>query len=168
MINTGQVIQGSTFVGSPSSGQFATPRSSARVLFSSTPPFDSAKSEFIHVTYGTLLIVDAYQMPADKKIFLNRLVIGNRGIRPMPQKPGIDRDPDSLHLSGTLMFWKRMDLNGSEQWEMSATKNMLFMTIPGVYQFELEDPSMVEDIYVEYFQHTVDDPVSKELWAGRP
>lgn len=166
MINTSQIIQGTEFKGQPSSGQFVTPRSSANVLFSSMPPFDNAKSELIHINFGQLLIVDAYQMPADKKIFLNRLIIGNRGVRPTLQKPGIDRDPAALNLSGTLMFWKRMDLNGADQWELSATKNMLFLTIPGVYQFELEDSSMVDDIYVEFFQHTVNDPIPKELWAG--
>ena len=163
ILDTGQLCNPGQSSGLLQPG-FVPPSSASAILFSADLPHNSKTSPQIRITFRDMLLVDAYQVPEGKKIFLNRLVVGTRPIPPL--SPGAIVDTGRLTRGGTLLFSKRMDLNGLERWEMSAERTMLFLTVPGLYEFELEDESMVENMYVEITWFQVERPIPKDFFGG--
>ena len=92
-------------------------------------------------------------MPADKHIFVNRVVLSANC--PSAKSMGCNCDPlmvqQAYSSPGVIMFRARMKLGNSFDWKLTAEKPQLLIAVPGCYyEFELEDPDMLGDLEVEY------------------
>lgn len=123
------------------------------ILFSPKTPVGTIYSAPIWLDYGRAMLVEAYNMPADKHIFVNRVVLS--ASCPTDRSVGCNCDPLMMQQAygspGVITFRARMKLGNSFDWKLTAEKPQLFIAVPGCYyEFELEDPDMLGDLEVEY------------------
>lgn len=123
------------------------------ILFSPKTPVGTIYSAPIWLDYGRAMLVEAYNMPVDKHIFVNRVVLS--ASCPTDRSVGCNCDPLMMQQAygspGVITFRARMKLGNSFDWKLTAEKPQLFIAVPGCYyEFELEDPDMLGDLEVEY------------------
>ena len=123
------------------------------ILFSPKTPVGTIYSAPIWLDNGRAMLVEAYNMPADKHIFVNRVVLS--ASCPTDRSVGCNCDPLMMQQAygspGVITFRARMKLGNSFDWKLTAEKPQLFIAVPGCYyEFELEDPDMLGDLEVEY------------------
>ena len=123
------------------------------ILFSPKTPVGTIYSAPIWLDYGRAMLVEAYNMPADKHIFVNRVVLSANC--PTDRSAGCNCDPLMMQQAyaspGVITFRARMKLGNSFDWKLTAEKPQLLIAVPGCYyEFELEDPDMLGDLEVEY------------------
>ena len=123
------------------------------ILFSPKTPVGTIYSAPVWLDNGRSMLVEAYNMPADKHIFVNRVVLSANC--PSAKSVGCNCDPLMMQQAygspGGIMFRARMKLGNSFDWKLTAEKPQLLIAVPGCYyEFELEDPDMLGDLEVEY------------------
>lgn len=123
------------------------------ILFSPKTPVGTIYSAPIWLDNGRAMLVEAYNMPADKHIFVNRVVLS--ASCPTDRSVGCNCDPLMMQQAygspGVITFRARMKLGNSFDWKLTAEKPQLLIAVPGCYyEFELEDPDMLGDLEVEY------------------
>ena len=128
------------------------------ILFSPTTPAGTDRSAAFTITPGMGVLIDAYNMVPDLKIFLNRLVVTSECIT-----AGNACDPNDFRKAGgsspVVVFRERMTLgNNPAYWtlckfsdEKKYSRLQMLVTVPGTYELELEDPTVqLGDLEVEY------------------
>ena len=123
------------------------------ILFSPKTPVGTIYSAPIWLDNGRAMLVEAYNMPVDKHIFVNRVVLS--ASCPTDRSVGCNCDPLMMQQAyaspGVITFRARMKLGNSFDWKLTAEKPQLLIAVPGCYyEFELEDPDMLGDLEVEY------------------
>lgn len=124
------------------------------VLFSPETRHGTIYSRSFTVNPGEAVIIDAYNMPEHRNIFVNRLVKSTTG--PMT---GDTCDPCAMDgaygTEGRILFRGKMALGG-QPWRLyydlsnSAMYTQMIIMIPGTYELELEETDMLGDMEVEY------------------
>ena len=123
------------------------------ILFSPKTPVGTIYSAPVWLDNGRSMLVEAYNMPVDKHIFVNRVVLSANC--PTDKSVGCNCDPLMMQQAygspGVITFRARMKLGNSFDWKLTAEKPQLLIAVPGCYyEFELEDPDMLGDLEVEY------------------
>lgn len=145
--------------------------SGMRVLFNEYSPRESKLSIPFLVRDKDIALIETYNMPSDYYIYVNRVVWSS----PIPitgPMCGTDNACKQMNQEGEVLFRERMTLGyaGLENWSLlkpstNCAKNprlQLMIGVPGVYELELQDESMLGDLLVTY---TI---LSKELTSPLP
>ena len=125
------------------------------ILFCPESPMDQKYSPSFTVTPGQVILIDAYNMPDSMPIYVNRIVLSSS-----PECGACYRDPCKtmrVESSGQIIFRERMTLgNDRRQWQLFKTSTFsilqMMIMIPGTYELELSDVSMLGDLEVEYMR----------------
>lgn len=135
-----------------------------KILFSPQTPAGTDRSETFTVTPGFAILIDAYNMVEDYKIFLDRVIVtsecitaGNACADDMRKAAGSDP---------VIVFRERMTLgNNPAYWTLCKfsdpskfSRCQLLIAVPGTYQLELQDPAVqLGNLEVEYQQFKLAD-----------
>lgn len=128
------------------------------ILFSPESPYDDKYSPSFTVKAGVSVLIDAYNMPDDSRIFVNRLVKTTT-----PPTIGSNCDPCAMHgaygTNGLVLFRERMRLGCTSEYGWclqkytdESTITQLLINIPGTYELELETVDMLGDLEVELME----------------
>ena len=144
------------------------------ILFSPETAQGTIFSPSFSVMPGTMVLIDAYNMPEDYHIYLNRIIKSNYA-----PTVGDSCDPCAMDrafgVDGKITFRERMTLGGSsEHWsllkknDVSQSRLQLLITIPGMYELELEDTTMLGNMEVEYmiWNNSLTPYLPKDYFAG--
>lgn len=154
------------------------------ILFSPESPTDQKYSAAFTVTPGSAVLLEAYNLPVQQNIYVNRIVKSTAAF-----PVGDACDPCSLTgaygVDGVIVFRERMTLgNGWKSWVLRREYDIpglaggtpsnaqsilqLMVVVPGTYELELEDVSMLGDLEVEYSVWPVNSmpDLPKEYFAG--
>lgn len=126
------------------------------ILFSPETPQGTVFSPTFSVYPGSAILIDAYNMPLDQPIYVNRVVKSTTA--PITGDPC---DPCAMNgaygTSGVITFRERMTLGGKPNaWRLIKTAEpatqtlQLLVAVPGTYELELSDTNMLGDLEVEY------------------
>lgn len=132
------------------------------ILFSPETPLDTKFSDTFTVDPGRCVLIDTYNMPFDKAIYVNRVVKSTT--RPIS---GDSCDPCAMAAAyGTkdvIVFRERMMLGSdyNEPWRLVKTEGgvcilQMLIVIPGTYELELMDDNMLGDLEVEYMSFSME------------
>lgn len=139
----------------------ATPGKS--VLFSPESPQGYVYSPSFTIVPGQIVLIDAYNLTYDLPIYVNRVLISTTGAG-----TGDNCDPCAMGSAygsaGVITFRERMSLGRDIRcWELVKysteeceyqSKLQLMIAVPGTYELELSDASMLGDMQVEYQEWT--------------
>lgn len=125
------------------------------VLFSYESPLDMIFSPPFRITPGWEVLIDAYNLPIDSPIYVNRVLTSS-----FSAEAGSSCDPCAMRNAvsdeSVITFRERMTLGMSRDcWQLvkksneSESKLQLFIAVPGTYQLELSDVAMLGDLHVE-------------------
>lgn len=125
------------------------------ILFSPESSYDVKYSPSFTVKAGSAVLVDAYNMPEDSYIYVNRLVKTTTAL-----PVGNNCDPCAMHgaygTDGVVLFRERMRLGCKDElgWRLQKhtgkdTISQMLIVVPGTYELELNDVSMLGDLEVE-------------------
>ena len=144
------------------------------ILFSPESPYDVKYSPSFTVKAGSAVLIDAYNMPEDGYIYVNRLV---KTTTPLPV--GNNCDPCAMHAAygtgGVVLFRERMRLGCTDElgWRLQkytdkATIAQMLVAVPGTYELELDDVSMIGDLEVELMEWSMEltPYLPREYFAG--
>lgn len=172
-ISTGQVlratpcVQGDTILGTPPG---------KTILFSPETIPGTVFSPTFVISPGDAVLLDAYNLPVDQPIYVNRVVVSST--RAMQ---GEACDPCAVPFvygrTGKIVYRERMTLGGAKRWALCKHSKpdcqtqdvmQLLITIPGTYELELSDTSMLGDMEVEYqaWKMGLTVGMPKEYFAG--
>lgn len=129
------------------------------ILFSPETPQGTVYSPTFTVSSGLAVLLDAYNLPVDKHIYVNRIVKSTTapavGDTCDPCAMGTAFDP-----AGVIVFRERMTLGNPDAWQLVKTAAggvlQLLIVVPGTYELELEDTTMLGDMEVEYMAWSVE------------
>lgn len=132
------------------------------ILFSPETPLDTKFSDTFTVDPGRCVLIDTYNMPFDKAIYVNRVVKSTT--RPIS---GDSCDPCAMAAAyGTrdvIVFRERMMLGSvnGEPWQLVKTEGgvaivQMLIVVPGTYELELMDDNMLGDLEVEYMSFSME------------
>ena len=174
-IVTGAVVPGTGYA--MPSNDYIVQSPGKVVLFSPETPQGTIFSRSIAVPAGTAVLIDAYNMPVNHHIWVNRIVKSTTA--PFTGDPC---DPCAMNAAygteGVVVFRERMTLAGGlNSWALIKhdddrcdvnTVLQLLIVIPGMYELELEDTTMLGDMEVEYmtWPMTLIPYMPKEYFAG--
>lgn len=130
------------------------PATTAMVLFSPETPPGTVLSPRLTVIPGVAYLISAYNLPSDRKIYLNQVSTGTiaSGIC-----SGRNRDQD--------FFIQRFVLGGEERWTMDAERPQLLLAAPGRYRLELENEDMLgAELQVEYTSWPLKDTSTADIF----
>ena len=128
----------------PPAGYNPQPAVTANVLFSPDSPLGERFSARLNILPGMAYLVSAYNLPADRKIFLNQISTGTL--------PGREKAEGWTPNRGQDFFMQRFLLGGADRWTLSERQPQILLLVPGRYRFELEDEDMLgEDLQVEFY-----------------
>jgi hypothetical protein len=115
-----------------------------RVLFGPESPADQLYSDYVFVTLGQRIMLQAFHLPAGKAVFTNMVSTGTG------RSGGLPMD----------LYIQRMTLGGADKWIMREDNPQMIISLPGVYRFELEDESILgQDFRLDYCSWMSDPPV---------
>lgn len=171
-IQTGYAVQSNPCAAV--TGGVMVPTPGKNILFCPDTPHGTIFSPSFTVVPGQVVLIDAYNMPQDYHIFVNRIVKSNFG--PMA---GDNCDPcafdHAFGSDGKITFRERMTLGGSnEHWslikraDVSQSRLQLMIAVPGIYELELEEADMLGTMEVEYlaWDAIILPYLPKEYFAG--
>lgn len=127
------------------------PRTLGKIIFSPDSSLEYIVSKVVPVAPGIGIIVSAYNIPDNEKIYVNRIVRGsyrsdNKGVNCSIEN-GYSED------DATTMFTTRMALGDPDDWILTSQKEQLLIAIPGNYTFELSNINMLGGyMHVEYIE----------------
>lgn len=151
--------------------------SEIKVLFHELSPRESKLSNVFPVREKEIAVIETYNMPSGYHIYTNRVIWSS----PIPitgPMCGTDNACKQMRQEGEVLFRERMTLGyaGLENWSLyrpstGCTKNprlQLIIAVPGVYELELEDESMLGDLLVTYtiFNKELTSPLPFDYYAG--
>jgi len=126
-------------------------------LFTPESPAEEIFSPTFTVDVGNMALIEAYNMPSDFPIYVNRVVRANF----IP--PTVSSCPPSNMAAfpgrdGIIISRERMTLGGSQlQWQLNKNSTdsslsilQLMIAIPGVYELELSSEDMLGELLVEF------------------
>lgn len=154
-ISTGYISSFGPCCGGASENLVASP--GKNILFSPDTPQGTVFSPAFLVPAGTMVLLEAYNMPEQQPIYVNRIVKSTTA--PKTVDPcSLCASVDLYRSKGVIVFRERMMLgNGSGVWQLFKDGKMgsavqLLVAIPGLYELELSDTHMLGDLEVEYSQ----------------
>ena len=150
----------------PSAGFRPQPGVTANILFSPDSPAGERFSARVDILPGNAYLVSAYNLPPDRRVFLNQISTGTL--------PGREKADGWTPNRGQDFFMQRFRLGGERRWTLSESQPQILLLVPGRYRFELEDEDMLGDsLQVEFYSwplaqtpvydnyHCCDPPVSE-------
>lgn len=126
------------------------------ILFSPDTPQGTIFSPSITVTPGKCVLIDAYNMPKDQPIYVNRIVKSTSGPVQVDMCDPCAIKCAALGAPGTIMFRERMRMGCTgAPWQLLNSDQtvpviQLLVAVPGTYELELSDTNMLGDMEVEY------------------
>lgn len=152
-ISTGYTVTPSSSMLQPDNRLYQSP--GRNILFSPESPQGSVYSSSFTITPGTCVLIDAYNLPENQPIYVNRIVksTGSVGVPDMCDPCAIQCA--AYGLPGTVVFRERMRLGCSkEPWQLIKTADnvttQLLIAVPGMYELELSSVGMLGTLEVEY------------------
>lgn len=146
------------------------------ILFSPESPIDIVYSPTFTVVPGSPAFIEAYNMPTDSPIYVNRLVRGS--FRPPHATPcppcnmGAFPGPDGIITARSRMtlgdgqnWWRLIKFGGADE---KKSVLQLMIVIPGLYELELSSPNMIGNLQVEYitWNLSLTTPMPSVYYAG--
>lgn len=143
------------------------PKTGAIEIFTPRTPLDQTLSYPIWVLSGEVVVIDAYEMPANRSIFVNNVSVASY----QPLSGDNTNGYQMMFWQGrgpVILFHKRMDLGNPEYWKLTDTRTQLLIAIPGTYQLELESEDMLgSTLQVQYrVEKDLIPGLPKEYWGG--
>lgn len=142
------VVTGYTVTGNPvPESSCVTVSPGKTILFSPETPQDTKFSAPFLVSAGDAVIIDAYNLVENEKIFVNRLVMSSY-CRPRGNNCNADDMAGAYGRDGTISFEERMTMgNAPERWSLLNDSDnprlQLLIAVPGLYRLEIEHPDIV-------------------------
>lgn len=156
-VSTGYVPQGAPCKQDDGTGQIVP---DITVLFSPDSPPDSVTSvKSIPVMAGQAVLIEAYNMPDDMPIYVNRIIKAS-----YPPYTGVTCPPCAMPYvqgpDGYTVFKERMTLGSENCWTLiksnseseCASRLQLIITVPGLYELELSSVEMLGSLQVQYIR----------------
>lgn len=130
------------------------------ILFSPETPQGEIFSPSFTVVPGSSVLIDAYNMPTNAPIYVNRVLKSNYGPRTgdncdpcaignVYNTPGIVTFRERMTLGTSADCWQLIKYSGSDE---PQSKLQMLILVPGIYQLELSETEMLGDMQVEYMQ----------------
>lgn len=135
-------------------------------IFTPETPLDCDLSYVIELQSGRTISIDAWNLPENRTIYINRVVVGS--FQPLT----CDNTNRYAMMSfrgkaGQVIFTKRMDLGNKDYWKLTSEKSQIIWSVPGMYQLELESTDMLGQVMqVEYSLWPNMPGMPKEYWGG--
>lgn len=128
------------------------------ILFAPETDPGTIYSRTFTVTEGNSVLVDGYNIPEGKHIFVNRVVCTSYCPAPVNNTCSAcdPLDLEALDRPGLIVFRARMTLGSDpSRWHLYCDADphksvlQLFIAMPGTYELELEETEMLGDLEVE-------------------
>ena len=119
------------------------------ILFCPDSPADDKFSRPFIIPEGRTFLLDAYNLPNNKPIYVRRVILSSTPPYIGDNSNICDRVRPYVEQA-KVIFRAPMRLGGKD-WKLCAPDEFqLLMTIPGTYQLELSDITMLGNLEVEY------------------
>jgi len=135
-------------------------------IFTPETPLDCDLSYVIEVQPGRTISIDAWNIPENRAIYINRVVVGS--FQPLTCS-NTNRYAMMFFRgkSGQVIFTKRMDLGSQDYWKITSDRSQIIWAVPGMYQLELESTDMLGQVMqVEYSMWETMLSMPSRYWGG--